>query len=67
MEKKNWVPYCRDHNIDELIRERDAARHVLEKNNSDENRRNLIDISRKVEDEIAACKRKKMDSSLRQA
>ncbi|GFT70828.1 RNase H domain-containing protein [Trichonephila clavipes] len=41
--------------MDELIRERDAARHKLEKNNSDE-RRNLIDISRKVEDEIAAFK-----------
>ncbi|GFW39894.1 probable RNA-directed DNA polymerase from transposon X-element [Trichonephila clavipes] len=42
-----------DHNTDELIRERDAARHELEKNNSDENRRNLIDINHKVEDEIA--------------
>ncbi|GFW34750.1 hypothetical protein TNCV_953781 [Trichonephila clavipes] len=58
-EKNNCVPYWRDHNIDELMRERDVARHELEKNNSDENRRNLIDISRKVEDEIAACKRSK--------
>ncbi|GFY61434.1 hypothetical protein TNIN_175321 [Trichonephila inaurata madagascariensis] len=55
--KNNWVPCWRDHNLGELIRVRDAARHETEKNNSDE--KNLIDISRKVEDEIAACKRKK--------
>ncbi|GFS97503.1 RNase H domain-containing protein [Trichonephila clavipes] len=50
-EKNICVPYWRDHNIDELIRERYVARHDLEKNNSDENLRNLIDISRKVEDD----------------
>ncbi|GFQ69368.1 hypothetical protein TNCT_203671 [Trichonephila clavata] len=44
--KNNWMSYWRDHNIDELIRERDAASHELEKNNKDETRRNLIDISR---------------------
>ncbi|GFU72950.1 reverse transcriptase domain-containing protein [Trichonephila clavipes] len=52
--KINWVPYWRYHSIDELIRERDAAGHEFEKNNRDENRRNHIDISRKVEDEITA-------------
>ncbi|GFS98443.1 RNase H domain-containing protein [Trichonephila clavipes] len=50
-EKNICVSYWRDHNIDELIRERYGVIHDLEKNNSDENGRNLIDISRKVEDD----------------
>jgi hypothetical protein len=57
--RDNWVPYWTDRNIDSMIEERDNIRDQMKTDNTEENRRKLIEITHKVEQEICDCKREK--------
>ncbi|GFS97901.1 reverse transcriptase domain-containing protein [Trichonephila clavipes] len=47
--RNNWIPFWKDHNIKDLIQERDSIGQELQRNNSEELKRNFIEVSHRVE------------------
>ncbi|KFM82035.1 hypothetical protein X975_09552, partial [Stegodyphus mimosarum] len=46
--KDNWILFWRDHNMEELIHERDSISQELMRNNSEQLRNKLIEASSKA-------------------
>ncbi|KAG8196539.1 hypothetical protein JTE90_003556 [Oedothorax gibbosus] len=57
--KKHWIPFWKEAEIDTLIKERDDAHDHMKINNTAENRAKLCELSKRVEEKIAECKRQK--------
>ncbi|UYV69300.1 hypothetical protein LAZ67_6003178 [Cordylochernes scorpioides] len=58
-----WLPFWKDHNIEAMIAERDNINELLKTNKTEENRKKLIEISHKIEQEIWICKQEKWQNS----
>ncbi|GFT30229.1 reverse transcriptase domain-containing protein [Trichonephila clavipes] len=57
--RNNWIPFWKDHNIKDLIQERDSIGQELQRNNSEELKRNFIEVSHRVEELILESKKEK--------
>ncbi|GFX93621.1 reverse transcriptase domain-containing protein [Trichonephila clavipes] len=57
--RNNWIPFWKDHNIKDLIQERDSIGQELQRNNSEELKRNFIEVSHRVEELILESKTEK--------
>ncbi|GFV16842.1 zinc finger MYM-type protein 1 [Trichonephila clavipes] len=57
--RKDWVPFWKDTNIENLIKERDKLSTELQKNNTETNRIRFTNLCHKVEEAISSCKCKK--------
>ncbi|GFW57552.1 reverse transcriptase domain-containing protein [Trichonephila clavipes] len=57
--RNNWIPFWTDHNIKDLIQERDSIGPELQRNNSEELKRNLVEVSHRVEELILESKKEK--------
>ncbi|GFX31418.1 hypothetical protein TNCV_432601 [Trichonephila clavipes] len=56
--RNNWIPLWKDHNIKDLIQERDSIGQELQRNNSEEFKRNFIEVIHRVEELILEVKKK---------
>ncbi|KAG8195640.1 hypothetical protein JTE90_004976 [Oedothorax gibbosus] len=59
--KKAWIPYWNDAEIGSLITERDSMNELLKTKSTEENRKRLSELTKKVEDKIAECRRRKWE------
>ncbi|GFX78146.1 RNA-directed DNA polymerase from mobile element jockey [Trichonephila clavipes] len=57
--RNNWIPFWKDPNIKDLIQERDSIGQELQRNNSEELKRNFIEVSHRVEELILESKKEK--------
>ncbi|GFX23769.1 reverse transcriptase domain-containing protein [Trichonephila clavipes] len=57
--RNNWIPFWKDHNIKDLIQERDSIGQELQRNNSEELKVNFIEVSHRVEELILESKKEK--------
>ncbi|GFS73447.1 uncharacterized protein TNCV_1101661 [Trichonephila clavipes] len=58
-QRNNWIPFWKDHNIKDVIQERDSIGQELQRNNSEELKRNFIEVSHRVEGLILESKKEK--------
>ncbi|GFT98308.1 reverse transcriptase domain-containing protein [Trichonephila clavipes] len=59
VKRRDWVPFWKDTNIENLINERDKLSTELQKNNTETNRIRFTKLCHEVEGVISSCKRKK--------
>ncbi|GFX98010.1 reverse transcriptase domain-containing protein [Trichonephila clavipes] len=57
--RNNWISFWKDHNIKDLIQERDSIGQELQRNNSEELKRNFIEVSHRLEELILESKKEK--------
>ncbi|GFW45690.1 hypothetical protein TNCV_3246271 [Trichonephila clavipes] len=57
--RDNWIPFWKDHNIKDLIQERDSIGQELQRNNREQLKRNFIEVSHRVEELILESKKEK--------
>ncbi|GFX51202.1 reverse transcriptase domain-containing protein [Trichonephila clavipes] len=59
VKRRDWVPFWKDTNIENLINERDKLSTELQKNNTETNRIRFTKLCHEVEEVVSSCKRKK--------